>query len=166
MLPEKATPIVPQPLDQSGPLSGFNVPARAGLGSNLLAFPSLSPIANENSRPRRGAIDGFIKTCERWRLNQAEQLVLLGYAGNGIAGIPVLSGHSKCSQDVIDRVGYVVSTSLGLASLFNDNIDNEVRWLNQPKDELGGTSPMATMMSGRMVDMMRIVGLVLKERAI
>lgn len=163
---EKATPIAPRPVDQRQMPSGLNAPEPLGLGSNVFNYPGFAFVANENERARRGPIDGFVKTCERWRLDQSEQLVLLGYAGNDIGGRPVLAGRAKPSQDVIDRIGYVLSISLGLASLFNDNIANEVDWLKQPKDDLGGASPIATMMSGRMVDMMRIVTLTLKERAI
>jgi hypothetical protein len=154
----------PAALNQEQPSQGQTFGASAGLDTNRVLRPSRWPEANENVRARKGAIDGFVRTCERWRLNQPQQIVLLGYSGNELAGVPVLTGRVRPSQDVIDRIGYVLGISIGLSALFNNSIPNEVDWLNQP--QLGGTTPMQIMMSGKMLDMIRIVALVSRERAL
>src|SRR6267143_1498920 len=105
----------PSAFNQEQPSQGQAIGTDAGLDPTRVLRPSRWPEANENVKVRKGAIDGFVRTCERWRLSQPEQIILLGYAGNELAGLPVLAGRVRPSQDVIDRVGYALGISIGLS---------------------------------------------------
>src|SRR5437879_6406375 len=62
----------------------------------------------------RGVMDGFVKTCQRWGLSRKEQLILLGYGGDGeFLGRQLLNGRWLVpSQDVKDRAGYILGISI------------------------------------------------------
>lgn len=135
-----------------------------GLGEASRAPVLLHPNANFNVR--RGAVEGFVRTCERWELSAAEQVVLLGYGGDDLAAQPVLMGRTRASQDIRDRTGYVLSISIGLAALYNDSIDAETNWLKRPHRALGGVSPLNFMLDGRMLSMIRVHDLVMIERGL
>src|SRR6185437_6236183 len=46
----------------------------------------------QSAFPRSGTIDAFIKTCQRWHLSSAQQIVLLGYRGSELFGAQILDG--------------------------------------------------------------------------
>jgi hypothetical protein len=118
----------------------------------------------EQPQRRRGVVDGFIRVCERWGLSRAEQIILLGYAGNELMALNILRNAVLASQDVKDRTGYVLNIAIGLRGLFNDAIGEELRWLRTPHRSLGDKAPLAYMLSGRMVDLITVHRLVLYER--
>lgn len=121
---------------------------------------------NANSGMRRGAVEGFVRTCERWKLSHSEQVVLLGYRGDDLAAQPVLTGRTRASQDIRDRTGYVLSISIGLAALYNDSIDAEINWLKRPHEALSGASPLNVMLDGKMLSLIRVHALVMMERGL
>ncbi|MEY9604241.1 hypothetical protein ABIA00_003319 [Bradyrhizobium ottawaense] len=135
-----------------------------GLGEAQWAPVLLHPSANLNVR--RGAIEGFVRTCERWKLSHAEQVVLLGYRDDERAAQPVLLGRTRPSQDVRDRTGYLLSISIGLAALYNDSIDAEIDWLRRPHPALGGVAPLNAMLDGKMLSMIRVHDMVMIERGL
>jgi hypothetical protein len=118
-------------------------------------------------RPRvRGLLEGFVKTCQRWRLEKGQQGTLLGWSDMASAE-GLLSGHYlNLSQDVKDRVGYVVGISVGLGTLFNESVDAEVAWLNRPHPKLHNRSPLAHILQGRMAQLIAVSALVDEERAL
>jgi hypothetical protein len=154
----------PPALNQEQPSQGQTL-GGAGLDGSRVLRPNIWGEANENVKVRKGAIDGFVKTCERWRLSQPDQIILLGYSGSELAGLPILMGRARPSQDVLDRTGYVLGISIGLSALFDNSIPNEVDWLTNIHPHLNAT-PMQTMLSGKMTDMIRVANLVLRERAL
>jgi len=116
---------------------------------------------------RRGLIDAFVKTCQRWRLTVGEQNVLLGYGGNTVLAAEILAGrYLNLPQDVRDRVGYVVGVSIGLGALFNESIRAELDWLNRPHPKLRNQPPLAVMLQGRMSQLIAVSALVDEERAL
>jgi hypothetical protein len=116
---------------------------------------------------RRGLIDAFVKTCQRWRLTEGEQNVLLGYGANTVLAAEILAGrYLNLPQDVRDRVGYVVGISVGLGALFNEGIRAELDWLNRPHPKLRNQPPLAAMLQGRMAQLIAVLALVDEERAL
>src|SRR5262245_21329814 len=116
---------------------------------------------------RRGLVDAFMNTCQRWRLTEDEQSVLLGYGGNQAIAADILAGrYLNLPQDVRDRVGYVVGISIGLGALFNEVIGAELDWLNRPHPKLHNQSPLAVMLQGRMSQLIAVSALVNEERAL
>ena len=114
---------------------------------------------------RKGAIEAFVKTCERWRLPTNGQILLLGYGTDPSAGMDILDGRVlSASQDVKDRVGYILGISVGLGTVFDESIQAELDWLNAPHPKLAGHTPLACMLEGRMVSLIAVAGLVGEER--
>jgi hypothetical protein len=110
-------------------------------------------------------IEAFKKTAERWRLTEDEAVQLLGYGGGRSFGKALLTGEMKLpSQDLTDRIGYVLGISLGLGSLFRERIEPELDWLSLPREELGGESALQKLLSGHMRDLIAVNHLVRRER--
>jgi hypothetical protein len=123
-------------------------------------IPATAPI------PRRGVVDGFIKTCERWKLEKPDWVTLLGYNGDELGAEQIFRNRIRASRDVVDRTGYVLGISIGLAALFNNSIEAELNWLNTPNAKLDNATPMAVMLRGKMVSLITIFNLVNYERAL
>jgi hypothetical protein len=116
---------------------------------------------------RSGIVDAFIKTCQRWHLSQAQQIILLGYKGSEFFGLQILDGLVLApSQDVRDRAGYVLAISVGLGSMFDESEHTELKWLNAPRDSFNGSSPLAYMLEGRMENLMNVATMVAHERGL
>jgi hypothetical protein len=112
----------------------------------------------------RGMFESFVNTCQRWRLEQGAQLKLLGYPEYDFLGSQLLMGLMPArTQDVKDRIGYVLAISLGLGTIFNEAIAPEVDWLSKVHPKLG-ESPLQHMLRGRMVHLIAVVALVSAER--
>lgn len=137
-----------------------------GLGITGFGFePTFNVPPQQVVGPRNGTIEAFVKTCQRWRLSQDQQVVLLGYKGSEFFGREFLEGRLIAPpQDVRERAGYVLAISIGLGSLFNDSENAELTWLKAPREELSGDSPLAYMLEGRMTNLMYVATMVAHER--
>jgi hypothetical protein len=111
-------------------------------------------------------IEAFKKTAQRWRLNESEQIVLLGYKDGRGFGKGLLSGQIRQSpsQDLKDRIGYLLAISVGLGALFREAVKPELDWLALPRKELGGESARQRMLLGHMRDLLAVHHLVRRER--
>jgi hypothetical protein len=67
-------------------------------------------------------------------------------------------------QDVRDRATYILTISIGLGALFDDAEDAELAWLNAPRDDLNGRSPLAYVLEGRMANLLEVALMVNRER--
>ena len=144
-------------------------PGRAGsLGSEALPADVVALARDRGEATSlRGIIDAFTKTCQRWQLEEEEQLILLGYKPHDIVGRRVLAGHvMPSSHDFQDRIGYVVGISLGLGALFGEIVDAERGWLNEARKALNGKSPLDYMLDGHMLSIITVVDMVAHERGI
>jgi hypothetical protein len=152
-------------LSQQGLVQVGLVAEREGLLSSV--YPQQTPHFVQPTAPPQGVMDGFVKTCQRWGLTEAQELLLLGYGDNEFLGLQLLSGRwLRPSQDVKDRVGYVVGISVGLGAIFNEVLEAEVRWLKTVHPRLGGKTPLDYMLGGRMSALMTVSYLVEEERAL
>ncbi len=112
----------------------------------------------------RGMFDAFVNTCQRWRLEQRARLRLLGFPEHDFLGSQLLMGRVPArTQDVKDRIGYVLAISLGLGTIFNEAVVPELDWLSRAHPKLG-ESPLEHILRGRMVHLIAVVGLVGAER--
>jgi hypothetical protein len=121
-------------------------------------------------RPRlvpRGVMEAFVKTCQRWRLNEHEQTVLLGYGTNPSLAREMMSGrYVDLPQDVRDRVGYIIGISVGLGAVFDEAVQAELDWLHRPHPKLANRAPLSVMLMGRMAQLITVSDLVAEERAL
>jgi hypothetical protein len=116
---------------------------------------------------RRGVMEAFVNTCQRWNLPEHSQAVLLGYGTNPTLAVQFLSGSNlNVPQDARDRIGYIVGISVGLGALFNEVLQAEVGWLNKPHPALQNQSPLAFMLQGPMVNVMKVSALVAQEQGL
>jgi Protein of unknown function (DUF2384) len=121
-------------------------------------------------RPRiapRGIMEAFVKTCQRWRLNEHEQAVLLGYGTNPPLAREMMVGRYRdLPQDVQDRVSYVVGVSVGLGAVFDEAVQAEVDWLHRPHPKLANRAPLSVMLMGHIAQLITVSDLVAEERAL
>ena len=124
-------------------------------------------LPNTGTASRRGIVDAFAKICERWGLHFDEMMILLGYQTDHVVGQQVLAGGIvPTSQDVRDRVGYVIGISLGLGALFGEVVRAEIDWLKYPRAELNGMSPLEHMLEGHMASLLVVAEMVKQERGL
>lgn len=136
---------------------------------NPVVFPSrdVPPFVTAREPRPKGLIDAFVKTCQRWRLTEREQLVLLGYGDNEFFGTQILRGRWLTPpQDVKDRTGYILAVSLGLGSIFNEVVEAELMWLKTAHEKLAGRTPLTVMLEGKMTALMAVAAVVADERAL
>jgi hypothetical protein len=113
-----------------------------------------------------GMFDAFVKTCQRWRLEERWHAILLGYKDNEFLGQQLLHGYMPPrTRDVRDRIGYVLTISLGLGALFSEDADAEFSWLTKEHPVLK-TSPLQFMLRGRMINLITVADIVRAERAL
>jgi hypothetical protein len=129
---------------------------------DLLDWPAARP------RPApRGVMEAFVKTCQRWRLNEHEQAVLLGHGTNPPLAREMMSGrYGDLSQDVRDRMGYIVGISVGLGAVFDEAVQAELDWLHRPHPKLADRTPLSVMLMGHMAQLITVADLVSEERAL
>jgi hypothetical protein len=158
----------------SGNGAAFNTEARRpGFGDTGLGVGRIrQPTALEDSLTVRqasalpGMFDAFVKTCQRWRLEERSHATLLGYKDYEFLGQQLLRGYvPPRTQDVRDRIGYVLAISLGLGALFNEDADAELSWLTT-EHPLLKTSPLDFMLRGRMINLITVADIVRAERAL
>lgn len=68
------------------------------IGAQIITLPEV----REQVRSRKGIVDAFVKTCQRWELDSDGQMILLGYRPNDATGRRVLAGQwIPSSQDFL-----------------------------------------------------------------
>jgi hypothetical protein len=136
------------------------------LGAAGLA-PAESPVPQPSQTvpTKKGLLDAFVKTCQRWHLTQQQQIILLGYSGSEHFGRQLLfEGLLAPPQDARDRAGYILSISIGLDVLFDGSEQAELTWLNTPREVLNGKTALAFMLEGSMANVMIVAAMVNRER--
>ena len=139
-------------------------PLRGKLVLGADPVPPIRPRAEEQGRPQ-GIVSAFVSVCERWNLARDAQCKLLGFPpGDFVAQELLGGGLSASSQDVRERVGYVVGISIALGGLFDRNHEAELAWLNQRRAKLDGKSPLQWMLQRRMINLVQVSELLREER--
>src|SRR5258708_3950758 len=83
--------------------------------------PSNQESIQQSPGPVAGVMEAFIKICQRWRLSDDQQMILLGYPNATSFFNQLKLGHMPLiSQDTKDRIGYVLHISIGLGAIYND----------------------------------------------
>lgn len=146
-----------------------------GFASNVGLVPATflqtQDLQRQPIRPDSSALAGmfeaFVKTCERWQLKQPDQAILLGYQDHQFLGQQLLMGFMPPrTQDVKDRIGYVLAISLGLGTLFNEDAAVERGWLNTEHGLLRGTTPLQFLLQGHMANLIDVAEIVRRERGL
>ena len=134
--------------------------------SMTAATPTVSQIPLNAHEPR-GVPKVFVDTCRRWGLGPDEQLTLLGFERGESIGRHVLEGRVRAlSRDAMARAGYVIAISVGLATLYRENIAAENRWLRRERAALCGKSPLNRMLDGDMIALIAVRGMVERDRGL
>lgn len=166
-LRDNSSALVDQQPNYSGDQGGIARPGRRTLLRSddhdqglVLANANIAQSANLP----KGMFDTFVNTCQRWGLDEGARLKLLGFSENDFLGSQLLAGYvSARTQDVKDRVGYILAISLGLGTIFNEAVKPELDWLSKVHPKLG-ESPLKHILRGRMVHLISVAALVAAER--
>ena len=113
-----------------------------------------------------GLMAAFTAVCSRWRIATPDMALLLGYLPEYSRSVLSVLDSVPQTRDMVDRVAYLNIISLGLGALFNESTESEVKWLNTPKDELRGETPLDHMRRGHMHNVIAVKNLVSRERGI
>jgi hypothetical protein len=152
------------PTNQGGGIISGSLQSLLRLGTVDQGMSAASANAAQLTDMPRGMFDAFVNTCQRWRLEQSARLRLLGFSDHDFLGSQLLVGRVPArTQDVKDRIGYVLAISLGLGTIFNEAAAPELDWLSSAHPKLG-ESPLEHILRGRMVHLIAVVDLVGAER--
>ena len=125
---------------------------------------SMTHPPTKNQSPN-GILDAYLNTCQRWNFNEVERIVILGLNAESLAAQQLLAGDiSSWDIDVRDRIGYIVGISLGLGTIFGEDVEAEIIWLCTPREQLGNLSPLQYLLKGQFVNLLAVVELVRLER--
>ena len=115
----------------------------------------------------QGILSAFATVCNRWGIGHDDQSKLLGFPPEDPGVEQLLSGAlPPSSQDIRERVGYVVGISVALSALFGRNVKAEVDWLNQRRVELAEKTPLGYMLERRMTNLAQVSELLRRERGL
>ena len=100
-------------------------------------------------------------------MDEEQQWILLGYGAEGDVRRRIFfDNFNVLSRDVEDRAGYVIGISLGLSALFQDKLEAELSWLNEPRAKLNSKSAIDYMLEGGMVNLIVVSEMIKRERGI
>ena len=137
--------------------------AEAGLIPRLVPFDTGS--FQQTPLITSGLMDVFVKTCQRWRLTDEQQMVLLGYPGAELYFHQLKFGQTPLiSQDAKDRIGYLLHISIGLGSIYNEVEEAELAWLSRARERFDNASALQFMLRGKMMHLIAVSDAVLEER--
>ena len=136
--------------------------------SNYPKAKNYKPVlAGKDSIRLHGIIDAFVKVCQRWCLDENDQMKLLGFSSDDFFGKLILKGIDRAlPHDIDDRATCVVGIGMSLFSLFGESAEAEIHWLNHPRTNLQNRSPLAYMLEGRMENIFTVVNMVKHERGL
>jgi hypothetical protein len=138
--------------------------AEAGLVPQSEAY--IQESTRQQTVPTGGLMEVFVRICQRWRLSDEQQMILLGYPDAPIFYDQLKLGRAPLlSQDAKDRVGYVLHISIGLGALYDDDEEAELAWLRRPRDELDKKSALEFMLHGKMTHLFAVSEVVLAARS-
>ena len=141
-------------------------PLRHGVIFGTDPVPPIRPQFEVQDRPQ-GILSAFVFVCERWSLARDDRFKLLGFPPGDLVAQGLLGGGlPPSSQDVRERVGYVVGISIALGGLFDRNQEAELAWLNQHRAALDGKTPLQCMLQRRMVNLVQVSELLRQERGL
>ena len=121
----------------------------------------------EETMEPQGIMSAFVLVCTRWELSRDEKAQLLGYPpGDPIAEGLMDGGIFATSQDIRERIGYVVGICVALSALFNRELEAELAWLRQTRAQLSGKSPVQFMLQRRMKNLVQVSELLRRERGV
>ena len=142
------------------PFAGHSTAVGLGIGGLGVRAPKRSaPL----SQPK-GLLEGFVKTCQRWGLTDTEDAILLGYLGNETGAAGMISGVQAIpSQDVRDRIAFVLEISLRLGAIFNEDLAKERAWLAARRESFQGKSARELLLEGKITDMLMVLRLARSE---
>ena len=114
-----------------------------------------------------GIMAAFVKVCERWNLGPAEQVQLLGFPPEDPIGGGLLTGAiNATSQDIRERMGYIIGIRISLNGLFDESHEAELAWLHQPRTSLDGNTPIQHMLKRRMINVIQVSDILTRERGL
>ena len=141
-------------------------PTRTAFVIDPALVPSQGPQFEVQGRPQ-GILGAFVSVCKRWGLTRDDQSKLLGFPpGDFVAQSLLGGGIPPSSQDVRERVGFVVGISITLGALFGRNHEAELAWLNQRRAKLDGKTPLQCMLQRRMLNLAQVSELLRQERGL
>lgn len=104
----------------------------------------------------------IMKLFDLWELSNAERLNLLGLSPKSTAKLNGLKHGTSgigSGQDAQDRVGYLLDIHKSLGLLFPQNPEMKYGWVKMSNGMLENRTPLEVMLSGHMLGIIQVCGL-------
>lgn len=123
------------------------------LALEVLNMPSMTTVKVTNRRDLTGpALRTFFRIAEAWKLQEQEQMRLLGLESRSTFQSWKRGSVSSIPKDALERISYILGIYKGLHVLLPKTADEWVRKPNAAKT-FGGQSALDRMMSGNVADL-------------
>lgn len=112
----------------------------------------------EGSYPRgrvTGPVRVFARLIEVWGLSESDGATLLGFDDSSSVRKLLTGVTTLGTRDEQDRVRYLFQIHDALHQLFQ-NDEQESEWLREPRDSLGGNSPLDLLLEGSMYNLLLV----------
>ncbi|WP_223827370.1 MbcA/ParS/Xre antitoxin family protein [Undibacterium oligocarboniphilum] len=100
-------------------------------------------------------IKAFFNIAAAWKLNNAEEMILLGWPGRtNFYNWKKDPTSARLSRDTLERISYILGIYKALQILLPDATAADA-WVSQPNEEVifGGRPAIARMLSGNVADL-------------
>ncbi|TDR89938.1 MbcA/ParS/Xre antitoxin family protein [Enterovirga rhinocerotis] len=117
--------------------------------------PSPDPAGRVTAEEARAMLRAVMNLFERWRLSNADRLVLLGSPSERTFQRWRKGEIGPLSVDTIHRLGDLLGIHKALRYMFTD-VERGYAWIGRPNEAFGGRSALDVMRQGAPADIARI----------
>ncbi len=116
---------------------------------------------DERIADQKEGIEIIQKMAAEWGLSPSDTAALFGCPIETNEALPALIEklHSIDSQDISDRIGFIIDIQSSLESISGGDIGVQRRWLSAKQKHLGNKSPLELFRSRHQHELAQIVGL-------
>lgn len=99
-----------------------------------------------------GAIRGFFRIADVWRVSRSERATLLATTPRSIDRWKKSAESADLTRDQLERISYLLGIYAGLhAILAESQLADD--WIRRPNADFGGGSPLDRMLAGNVGDL-------------
>ncbi len=114
-------------------------------------MPVPTPVRSRTS----GALRGFFRIADSWRLDRAQRATLLAASERSIDRWKSDAAAADLTRDQVERLSYVIGIYGGLHAILGESplADD---WVRRPNADFGDAAPLDRMLAGNVGDLVDV----------
>jgi uncharacterized protein (DUF2384 family) len=110
-----------------------------------------TPIRSSTS----GALRGFFRIADAWRLDRGQRATLLATSERSIDRWRADAGVADLARDQVERLSYVIGIYGGLHAILGESALAD-DWVWRPNADFGDAPPLDRMLAGNVADLVDV----------